>query len=131
MEQPSKTVLLSIGSNSCPELNMARGKERLSEIFDDIVFTKEIWTKAVGAKAPDYMNCLGKAVTNRTIEEVNQLLKAIEQDMGRVHHHPKGLVTIDIDILKFGEDVFHASDWSRSYVQLLLDEPFAPLSNIR
>lgn len=103
---------------------MVEGKERLAEIFHDIVFTKEIQTKAIGIEAPDYKNCLAKATTSKTFEEVNQLLKTIEQELGREHHHPKGIVTIDIDILKFGEDVYHLSDWLRPYVRLLLNEPF-------
>lgn len=124
MTKIAHQLLLSIGSNSFPEDNIAKAEVQLHDFFPDIAFTPRIRTEAIGGNAPMYLNELAKASTSLSLEEVNKVLKDIEQRLGRVHHHPKGLVTIDIDILRIGDEIYHAADWRHPYVQQLLHQPF-------
>ncbi|MGI6232181.1 MAG: 2-amino-4-hydroxy-6-hydroxymethyldihydropteridine diphosphokinase [Prevotella sp.] len=124
MTKVTHQLLLSIGSNSSPEENIVRAEVLLHDSFPDIAFTQRIRTEAIGKRGPMYLNELARASTFLSYEKVNDILKNIEQQLGRVHHHPKGLVTIDIDILRLDEQIYHEADWGRPYVQRLLQQPF-------
>ena len=57
------------------------------------------------------------------LAEVIVALKDIEAQMGSVsEERKKGIVKIDIDLLQFDNTKRKVDDWSRDYIQLLLNE---------
>lgn len=123
----NKYLLLSLGANVNPEAHLQEALSRLKLLFPNLETTHTMWSQAVGKPAPPYLNCLARATTGLSYEELDRRFKAIETSMGRVHNDPEGLVAIDIDILQIGLYRYHFSDWQRVYVRDLLDAPFKPI----
>jgi len=52
---------------------------------------------------------------------VESNLKYIERCIGRTAENSmKGIIAIDIDILKFNDTRLHTGDWQRDYIQKLI-----------
>ena len=117
------TVLLSIGSNTFARTNIDKAKRMLSRTFPNIVFTNEAMSLACGVKAlMPFRNILAKFNCDLTPTEIISKLKTIEAAVGR-SPRDKYLkrVVMDIDLLVYGEEVIRPKDFSREYVQNLLN----------
>ena len=123
MNQQTHYILLALGSNVAAELHIEQAKARLSAVFPQLRFSRSLITPAIGIVSPSFINCLAEGYCNVPLEEVIVALKDIEAQMGSVsEERKKGIVKIDIDLLQFDNTKRKADDWSRDYIQLLLNE---------
>lgn len=123
MNQQTHYILLALGSNVGAELHIEQAKARLSVVFPQLRFSRSLITPAIGIVSPPFMNCLAEGYCSAPLEEVIVALKDIEAQMGSVpEEREKGIVKIDIDLLQFDDTKRKADDWSRDYIQLLLNE---------
>jgi 7,8-dihydro-6-hydroxymethylpterin-pyrophosphokinase (HPPK) len=123
MNQQTHYILLALGSNVAAELHIEQAKARLSAVFPQLRFSRSLITPAIGIVSPPFMNCLAEGYCSAPLEEVIVALKDIEAQMGSVsEERKKGIVKIDIDLLQFDDTKRKADDWSRDYIQLLLNE---------
>lgn len=117
-------ILLALGSNTQYSTTMPRAQESLSARFKDIRFTRTIVSADV--KNPDaapYANCLCLAQTTMDREEVTRALHEIESACGNSRElRAKGQVLMDIDLLRYDDEILHAADWQRTYIKTLLSE---------
>lgn len=123
MNQQTHYILLALGSNVAAELHIEQAKARLSAVFPQLRFSRSLITPAIGIVSPPFINCLAEGYCSVPLEEVLVALKNIEAQMGSVsEERKKGIVKIDIDLLQFDDTKRKADDWSRDYIQLLLNE---------
>ena len=123
MNQQTHYILLALGSNVAAELHIEQAKARLSAVFPQLRFSRSLITPAIGIVSPPFINCLAEGYCSAPLEEVIAALKDIEAEMGSVsEERKKGIVKIDIDLLQFDNTKRKADDWSRDYIQLLLNE---------
>lgn len=123
MNQQTHYILLALGSNVAAELHIEQAKARLSAVFPQLRFSRSLITPAIGIVSPSFINCLAEGYCNVPLEEVIVALKDIEAQMGSVsEERKKGIVKIDIDLLQFDNTKRKADNWSRDYIQLLLNE---------
>lgn len=123
MNQQTHYILLALGSNVGAELHIEQAKARLSVVFLQLRFSRSLITPAIGIVSPPFINCLAEGYCCVPLEEVIAALKDIEAQMGSVsEERKKGIVKIDIDLLQFDDMKRKADDWSRDYIQLLLNE---------
>lgn len=123
MNQQTHYILLALGSNVAAELHIEQAKARLSAVFPQLRFSRSLITPAIGIVSPPFMNCLAEGYCSVPLEGVLVTLKDIEAQMGSVsEERKKGIVKIDIDLLQFDDTKRKADDWSRDYIQLLLNE---------
>lgn len=116
------TILLSIGSNIYSKNNIDKARRMLSHIFPDIAFTQHVMSEPYDEKYLfPFRNILGVFQSELSPEEIVEKLKLVEYSMGR---SPKdkalGKVIIDIDLIKYGDEVLRPEDYQRSYVQELM-----------
>lgn len=123
MNQQTHYILLALGSNVAAELHIEQAKARLSAVFPQLRFSRSLITPAIGIVSPPFINCLAEGYCSVPLEGVLVTLKDIEAQMGSVpEERKKGIVKIDIDLLQFDNTKRKADDWSRDYIQLLLNE---------
>ncbi len=123
MNQQTHYILLALGSNVAAELHIEQAKARLLAVFPQLQFSRSLITPAIGIVSPPFINCLAEGYCSVPLEEVIVALKDIEAQMGSVsEERKKGIVKIDIDLLQFDNTKRKADDWSRDYIQLLLNE---------
>ena len=65
-----------------------------------------------------YMNRLATGHTTLTAEALIYELKRMEAETGRTRNG----ITIDLDLMQYGEQRFHEKDWPRPYIQQLLPD---------
>jgi len=112
-------LLLSLGSNRSPELNIASACSRLEALFPDIFFSEAVYTSPVDCPCTEpFLNCLACATTVCTLEEVYAMLKDLEEEAGRTPEGKhQGIVPLDIDILQWNEQILKPADMKRDYVR--------------
>ena len=95
-------IILSIGTNFNRESNAKLVKEIISEAFHKVQFSEELLTNPVG----DVLKT-----------------KQMETQCGNTELLRKeGKISMDIDLLKYNDQRFHESDWSRDYVKKLIKQ---------
>ena len=77
-------------------------------------------TEPVGIISPPFHNQIVTGTTDMSLEELEISIKQIERDLGRLREHGQTQVSIDIDILKYDQQVLHDNDWRREYVKTLI-----------
>lgn len=111
-------VIISLGSNTNQEENIQRAREILSHLIPDASFTEPVWTDPVAeADRPagdnKYLNCLVEGHTPMTEPRLLARLKQIEITMGDNHeNHVEGQVSIDLDLIRYGEHKLRELIWS-------------------
>lgn len=100
-------IYLGLGSNLDREHNLQQAFAALTKSFGLLTVSSTYHSKAVDGLGDDYYNlCLGFTSTH-PITAIKQSLVTIEQQLGR---NPSlvGVVAIDIDLLLYGDEVFHS-----------------------
>ena len=107
-------VIISLASNENQEANLAKAREQLTQLMEEVHFTSAIWTEPVNCiRKEPYLNQLCRATTAFSMNLLNEVLKETEKRLGRTHNED-GIVAIDLDLLKYDEEQHHLRDWSRS-----------------
>ena len=116
-------LVVAFGSNFEPKINIAKAKQRVSSGFETIKFSFEIWTDPINIKSGKFINCIAIAETSSDLNSVLHNLKEIEDECGNtIQKRKSGKVTMDVDILKYGDVIMHEDDWKRQYIIQLLKE---------
>jgi len=99
-------VLLGMGSNIEPELNLVRAATALRIQFDDITFSSVYRSVAVGMKGDDFLNACCLFDTELSKQEINSLLKSVEdaqqRDRSKGSWKPR---TLDLDLLIYDKQI--------------------------
>jgi len=118
------TCIVGIGSNIDAESNI----EKMFTILHTKVAVQKISalikTKAVGFEnQPDYTNGAVKIETELDREDLNQLLKSIENQLGRDRNGPKfGPRTMDLDIVVWNGEIVDPDYYTRDFLEKSVKE---------
>lgn len=114
-------IIISLGSNVNQAENIQLAVKMIESMFPDAVFTEAVWTKPIGLKSENFLNCLCHLKSCDDMETVEGHLKYIERCIGRTAESSmKGIIAMDIDILQFNGTRMHENDWKRDYIQKLI-----------
>ncbi len=124
------TILLSIGSNTFAKTNIDKAKRMLSYVFPEIIFSEPILSEPEDDSFKYlFRNILASFETDMPQEEIIDKIKQTERAVGRTPKDKyQGKVIIDIDLLKYGEEVLRPEDFEKEYVQQLLSTFVIPES---
>ena len=109
---------LSLGSNINAEANILFAIEKLQKILDMPNFSLIHKTKAEGFEGDDFLNLVVSGEADLSFDDLNKILKEIEDESGRNRDAPKfSARTLDIDIvLQIDEDeILYESDEIKKY----------------
>lgn len=97
-------VYVSIGSNIDKQKNISGCLQALAEHFGALVLSPIYESEAVGFDGDNFYNLVAKFETSLSVGELNEQLKAIEDQYGRKRTGPKfSGRTLDIDILTYDD----------------------------
>lgn len=95
-------VYLSLGSNLDREKNIVAGLDALAQQFGELQISRVYESESVGFKGSRFFNLVIGLETDKSVAALSEVLKAIEDDNGRVRVGPKySPRTLDIDILTY------------------------------
>ena len=109
---------LSIGSNIEPVKNIIFSIKELKEILADINISNTYITPSIGFEGPEFLNLIISGNTELSLEQLNALLKVIEDNAGRDRTVKKfDSRTLDIDIVLAVEEgaIIYKSDEIKKY----------------
>lgn len=112
-------VVISVGSNIDPELNVERAKVALSK-SEIMIDTSQFYiTKPLGfTKQADFVNGAFLIHTEDSREIFNQKLKQIEIALGRIKTENKnGPRCIDLDIVVWNQQVVDPDFYERDFIK--------------
>jgi 2-amino-4-hydroxy-6-hydroxymethyldihydropteridine diphosphokinase len=120
----TSTVIISIGSNINAEENISNLLEVLGKEVEILKVSSLLKTKPIGIKnQPDFTNGAVKIQTSLNRKELNQLLKKIEDQLGRNRSAPKfGPRTIDLDIVVWNGEIVDEDYYTRDFLQKSVQE---------
>jgi len=118
------TVIVGIGSNLDADKNIAAMLEKLSSRVKVLKTSTLLKTKPIGIlEQPDFMNGAVKIQTELDQVELNNLLKSIEDEMGRDRTAPKfGPRCIDLDIVVWNGEIVDKDYYSRDFLKTSVQE---------
>lgn len=118
------TSIVSIGSNIDAEQNIARMLAILKSKVEVLKVSSMIKTKPIGVQnQADFTNGAVKIQTPLTSNELNQLLKDIENQLGRDRSAPKfGSRCIDLDIVVWNGEIVDKDYYTRDFLQKSVQE---------
>jgi len=125
-------ILIGIGSNLDPEINIPKALQLLSAQVT-ILQVASIWqTPAVGSEGPDYLNSAVLVESPLTQEQLKSLvLTKIEKALGRVRSTDKNADrTIDLDIIMYAGNCLDEDLWSRAHVAVPAAEIYPDCTNL-
>ncbi|MBL4835593.1 MAG: 2-amino-4-hydroxy-6-hydroxymethyldihydropteridine diphosphokinase [Pseudomonas sp.] len=96
-------IFLGIGSNSDRDLHLVRGLDALQQLLGPLDLSPVFESEAVGVLGRRFYNMVIGADTHLPLADLNAALKAIEAACGRRDSPSPGRITLDIDILGYGE----------------------------
>lgn len=115
MSAPAKhhRVLVGIGSNIDPEINLVRAVQKLEERTVLEKVSNVYQTPPVGGSGEDFLNAAALISTTLSANELKEkILNAIENELGRVRtEDPNAPRTIDLDILIYDGVVLDEMIW--------------------
>ena len=118
------SAIISVGSNIDAEANIAKMITYLGEKVKIVKVTPLIKTKPVGIEnQPDFTNGAAKIETSLPKENLNLLLKSIEDQLGRDRTAEKfGPRTIDLDIVVWNGEIVDNDYYIRDFLKDSVDE---------
>ncbi len=118
------SAIISIGSNIDAESNIAKMIVYLGERVKIVKVTPLIKTKPIGIEnQPDFTNGAVKIETLLPKENLNLLLKSIEDQLGRDRTAAKfGSRTIDLDIVVWNGEIVDNDYFTRDFLKNSVDE---------
>lgn len=117
-------VIIGIGSNIDAETNISKMLEILKGYVEIVKVSSFIKTKPIGIEnQPEFTNGAVKITTNLSHHELNDLLKEIEDKMGRDRTAPKfGPRNIDLDIVVWNGEIVDKDYYTRDFLQKSVSE---------
>ncbi len=118
------TVIIGIGSNFDPEENILSAINKLGEFATVIKVSELVRTTPIGIRnQPDFLNGAVKITTSLSKEELLNVLKEIENRLGRDRSIPKyGPRTIDLDIIIWNGDITDKEYFTRDFLRQSVNE---------
>lgn len=114
--------LVSLGSNTNSDVNIAAAQFRLIDFFGLVYFSSAVYTEPIGMpNRKKFLNQVAQFKTHLLQEDVVKVLKSIEKGVGR---DPKDKVNIvvDLDLLRFNGEVLKPDDMERQYIKVGIEE---------
>jgi len=119
------TFQILLASNSNAAEHMAEAMERLVTIFpSDIRFSEVLESRAVNKAGESlinggvYLNAVCRACTEKPLDRVQQLMKEMETEMGRIRGSAaNGLVAIDLDLVVWNGEIVRPWDAAQRFYQ--------------
>ena len=122
MKRETTAVVLALGSNNEQRKNISACKRMLEQYFPGIVFTRQLWTDPIGMVSPKFLNCLACFSTTHTLYQLQVAIRNIEGRCGnRKAFRTRNIISIDVDILLYGDKKLHEADWERPYMKELME----------
>lgn len=120
----TSTVIIGIGSNINAEENISKMLEVLAEHVEILKVSSLLKTKPIGIEnQPDFTNGAVKIQTGLNMEELNHLLKSIEDKLCRDRSAPKfGPRTIDLDIVVWNGEIVDEDYYTRDFLRKSVQE---------
>ena len=110
---------LSLGSNINPESNLEMAISALNTILTETECSSIYKTQAEGFDGDDFLNLIFCGVSSLSFDDLNNMLKNIEDKSGRDRNAPKfSSRTLDIDIvlqISDDEEILFESDEIAKY----------------
>lgn len=105
-------VYLALGANvGDPLINIAKAIELLKGSLQEVKQAPIYRSKAVGVTdQPDFLNTAISGQTDLTPQELFDLIKEVEQKVGRRESFRWGPREIDIDIIFYGDQIVQTAD---------------------
>jgi 2-amino-4-hydroxy-6-hydroxymethyldihydropteridine diphosphokinase len=101
-------VYLSVGSNIKREENLCSAVAALRQRFGSLMISPVYESQPVGFEGDDFYNLVVGFDTDLSLDEVNIVLRGIEDTHGRVRGSDKfSSRTLDLDVLLYGEMIDH------------------------
>lgn len=118
------TVIIGIGSNLDAESNIPKMLKILETKVKVLNVSSLLKTKPIGiVDQPDFTNGAVKIETSLTIEKLNEVLKNIEDKLGRDRTIPKfGPRCIDLDIAVWNGEIVDKDYYTRDFLQKSVKE---------
>ncbi|MEH6563861.1 MAG: 2-amino-4-hydroxy-6-hydroxymethyldihydropteridine diphosphokinase [Halopseudomonas sp.] len=96
-------VYLGLGSNAARDYHLQRGLDALNELGSNLQVSPVFESDSVGMLGKRFYNLVAALDTRLSLADLNAALKAIEAACGRREAKVPGRITLDIDILTYGE----------------------------
>lgn len=96
-------VYLGVGSNLERQQHLRRGLDALQQLLGSLELSPVFESDCVGAIGRRFYNMVVGARTHLPLADLQAALKSIEAACGRREQQGRGQVTLDIDILTFGQ----------------------------
>lgn len=122
--ETSNTCIIGIGSNINTETNISKMLEILKDHVEIVKVSEMIKTKPIGIEnQSDFTNGAVKIKTELNREDLNHLLKKIEDEMGRDRTAPKfGPRNIDLDIVIWNDEIVDDDYYTRDFLRKSVSE---------
>lgn len=120
----TNTAIVGIGSNINAEENISKMLEVLTKEVEMLKVSSLLKTKPIGIEnQPEFTNGAVKIQTGLNREQLNRLLKNIEDKLGRDRSAPKfGPRTIDLDIVVWNGEIVDEDYYTRDFLQKSVQE---------
>ena len=117
-------VIIGIGSNLDAENNIRRVLEILADKFELVKVSEFVKTKPIGiTEQPDFTNGAAKIRTILNHNILENILKQIEDQMGRNRTVPKfGPRCIDLDIVVWNGEIVDDDYYTRDFLKKSVQE---------
>lgn len=125
-------AVIGIGSNlPDSEKIVLECCKKIREIVEESEFSSCYETVPVSTiPQPNYHNCVGVVETPKEYEAIRAVFKAMEVEAGRTKSDKqRGVVVLDIDIVKWNDEVVSPRDFLQDYVQIGLRQLSSFLSD--
>jgi len=97
---------ISIGSNINREQNISSALSALQREFGKLRHSSLYESSSVGFNGDAFYNLVSAFHCNQTINQINQQLKSIENNHGRIRHQEKfSSRTLDLDLLLYNQQI--------------------------
>lgn len=96
-------IFLGVGTNTDREQHLRRGLDALEQLLGPLDVSPVFESDAVGVLGRRFLNMIVGAETRLSLTDLKAGLKAIEAACGRRESPSPGRITLDIDILTFGD----------------------------
>jgi 2-amino-4-hydroxy-6-hydroxymethyldihydropteridine diphosphokinase len=123
-------VVITLGSNIEPEINIEIAKEKIAEKHKFVKQSQFYRTKPIGfTEQPDFLNGAYLIQTEDSRQTLREKLKQIEIEMGRVKTENKnGPRCIDLDIVVWNREIVDPDFYQRDFIEKTVLELIPDLS---